>query len=113
MIVFLPVAVSGARVQWTSTGPATAFGGAQGYVGTQVFATTSAPASSDSFSGGVRRTAGGALRIFDATAGLPSDAVRLGGFAFRQDGRLCVAFSDPDARLSGVPVKSDGRVCFA
>jgi len=84
----------------------------QAYSGTIAFIDDGAVAAEDSFNGGFRRTSMGALRVYDATAGLPANTVVTQGISRTSDGQVCfttdaitTAFS-----LNGLSLTSDGRV---
>lgn len=93
---------------------ATSWIGAQGYTDEQPIGTTDAVDAADAFSAGVRYTSGGAVRLHDATAGLPAGAVQVGGgFAVSSDGQLCFtsdAVASDSTLIGGVAVTPDGRV---
>lgn len=75
--------------------------------------TTAAVDAADAFNGGFRYTSTGALRIYDATAGLPSPVTEHRGFSMTSDGQVCVttgAIGADVARLNGAAVDSSGRI---
>lgn len=86
--------------------------GPQAYTSAAAIGSTAAVDAADAYSGGVAYSSGGAVRLVDATAGVPAGAVTLGGFAVSA-GALCYTSGAPDAssvRIAGVAVTQDGRV---
>ena len=89
------------------------YAGAQGYTATFPRGTTTAVATTDVYNGGARYTQGGILRLYDATAALPSGYVNVGGMAFSSTGQLCYTTAAPDSSsqfIGGVACKQDGTV---
>lgn len=87
--------------------------GKLGYTAGFARGTTTAVNAADTRANGLRYTASGILRLYDATAGLPAGSVTLGGFAVSTDGQLCYTTAAPDASsvfLGGVAVTQNGRV---
>lgn len=87
--------------------------GKLGYTAGFARGTTTAVNAADTRANGLRYTASGILRLYDATAGLPAGSVTLGGFAVSTDGQLCYTTAAPDASsvfLGGVVVTQNGRV---
>ena len=88
----------------------------QAYVGNgtadAVYLTTDAVAASDGIVGGFRYTTAGALRAYDATAGLPAGTSTNQGIAMTSDGQVCysTAASGTYFNIAGVAVDSSGRV---
>jgi hypothetical protein len=114
LIPFLPAAMDSSGVVTFLANGTTGVSwiGAQAYATDKPIASTSAVDAADVRSGGVAYTSGGAVRLTDATAGLPAGAVTIGGFAVSA-GALCYTTDAPDSsstRLGGVAVASDGRV---
>ena len=76
------------------------------------FADTSAVAASDGIVGGFRYTTAGALRVYDATAGLPANTSVNQGVAMTTDGQACYT-TDVNTtyfNLAGVALDSISRV---
>jgi hypothetical protein len=89
--------------------------GSQGYYDGVLRGTFTVVAASDMFSGGMRYTQAGIMRLYDATAGLPVGSVTLGGFAVSVTGQLCVttdAITAASKFIEGVAVQQDGTVHF-
>lgn len=87
--------------------------GPQAYNSASPLGDTAAVDAADTRAGGVRYTTGGAIRLVDATAGLPAGAVNIGGFAISTSGQLCYTTDAPTAssvKIGGVAVTQDGRV---
>ena len=88
----------------------------QAYVGNgtadAVYFTTDAVAASDGFVGGFRYTTAGALRAYDATAGVPAGSSVNQGIAMTSDGQVCYSTDNPSTvfNLAGVAVDSVGRI---
>ena len=88
----------------------------QAYVGNgtadAVYLTTDAVAAADGFVGGFRYTTAGALRAYDATAGLPAGTSTNQGIAMTSDGQVCysTAASGTYFNIAGVAVDSSGRI---
>lgn len=86
---------------------------AQAYLMDSACVTTASVAASDTYNGGFRYTTDGALRIYDATAGVPAGANTNQGVKLTSNGQLCIttnAISTDKASLNGVSVDSAGRV---
>ena len=77
-----------------------------------VYLTTDAVAAADGFVGGFRYTTAGALRAYDATAGLPAGTSTNQGIAMTSDGQVCysTAASGTYFNIAGVAVDSSGRI---
>ena len=88
----------------------------QAYVGNgtadAVYFTTDAVAASDGIVGGFRYTTAGALRAYDATAGVPAGSSVNQGITMTSDGQVCysTAASGTYFNIAGVAVDSSGRV---
>ena len=69
-------------------------------------------ATADHYNNGLRFTTVGALRIYDATAGLPATTNTHLGMAMTTDGQVCVTSGASTAPyvLNGVAMTNDGRV---
>jgi hypothetical protein len=110
------------RLNAVATGTVTRFISGQGYV-EQVAGTiakplmvTEAVAAADGWVGGFRYRADGALRLVDATAGLPAGARAKAGVMFSTTGQLCYtsdAVGSDVVRIDGVAITNDGRVYIA
>lgn len=97
----------------TSASTADSWDGCQAYVAQFPLGDTSAVAASDTKSEGFNYTAAGAVRLVDATAGLPAGSVVNGGFAASSGGGLCYTTAVPDTSsvfIGGVACTQDGRV---
>lgn len=78
-------------------------------------ATTAAVDATDSYISGFRYTSSGALRLYDATAGLPTPVYYQQGIALTKDGQACytsAAYNPLDARAldTGLAVTNNGRM---
>lgn len=73
---------------------------------------SSGSAASDAYIGGFRYTSGGALRIYDATAGDPSPLLVNQGIAVTSDGQVCVSngVNTTYTNLNGIAVSPTGVV---
>ena len=96
----------------TSTGAP--FIAAQAYDSTYqaLWVDTGAVAAADGRNNGLRFTTAGALRVYDATAGLPATTNTHLGMAMTTDGQVCItsgASTSPYV-LNGVAMTNDGRV---
>ena len=107
------------RLNAVATGTTTRFISGQGYVeqgaGTvaKPLMVTQAVNAADTWVGGFRYRADGALRLVDATAGLPAGAVAKAGVMFSTTGQLCYTSAAVGAdvvKVDGVAVMNDGRV---
>ena len=70
-------------------------------------------ATADEFNAGFRYTSAGALRVYDATAGLPANTHINQGIALTTDGQACYITSAIGAdvtRLNGAAIDSSGRL---
>jgi len=90
--------------------------GPQGYFGSVPRGTLTVVAGSDVYAEGLRYTPSGAIRLLDATAGLPANPVYVGGVAVSQSGQLCIT-TDPVTASSvfvqgGLACQQDGAVHF-
>lgn len=75
--------------------------------------TTAAINAADAFVDGFRYTSTGALRIYDATAGLPASSSTNHGLTMTDDGQVCIttaATAAGDASLRGMLLDSLGRL---
>lgn len=61
----------------------------QAYVGGRPLVATASGTSTDSFLGGFRYRSDGALRVFEASAGIPAGSSRQAGVAITMDGAAC------------------------
>jgi hypothetical protein len=107
------VAVTG-QVNAAGSGTVTTVNAGQGYVGEKPLFVTEAVATSDTYNGGLRYRTDGALRVVDATAGLPANAsINQEGIAQSTTGQVCYT-SDAVAAGSpihgGVATTHDGRL---
>jgi len=77
-----------------------------------VFADTGAVAATDGIIGGFRYTTAGALRVYDATAGLPANTHVNQGIALTTDGQVCynTAVNTVYTNLNGVALDNSDRV---
>lgn len=100
------------QVQAVDTGTVSSFIAGQGYVLGSPLVTDEAVSTKDTLSGGFRYRYDGALRIHDATLGVPAKSFISQGLRVTGVGQLCVILDDPsDAfSLAGVAVAADGRV---
>jgi hypothetical protein len=110
------VAATG-QVTAVSSGTVTSHNAGQAYVGTAPLMVTEAVAAGDTYNGGFRYRADGALRLVDATAGLPANAaISQEGIAQSTTGQVCYT-SDAVAAGSpihgGVATTHDGRLYVA
>lgn len=104
-------------MQAVGSGTVTTVNAGQGYVGSSPLFVTEAVATSDTFNGGFRYRTDGALRVVDATLGLPANArVNQEGIAQSTSGQVCYT-SDAVAAGSpihgGVATTHDGRLYAA
>lgn len=115
-MLLLATLLSSGAVPFLTDAGASAQVGVQGYVGGAPLGTVAAVAATDGFFGGVKYTANGSVRLYDATAGLPAGSRVLGGFAVSTDGQLCYTTAAPDSSsvfIGGVACTQDGRVHVA
>lgn len=102
------------QVQAVDTGTVTQTIAAQGYVGSSPLVSTDSPTVTDNYAGGFKYSSGGALRIYDATAGLPAVSYPFGSVRVTANGQLCVNISSVDTDdvvyVGGLAVTNDGRV---
>ena len=107
------------RVNAVSTGTVSTFSSGQGYVeqgaGTvaKPLMVTQAVAASDTWVAGFRYRADGALRLVDATLGLPAGATNNAGVMMSTSGQVCYtsdAVSSDVVSNEGVAVTNNGRV---
>jgi hypothetical protein len=106
------------RVNAVSTGTVTRFVSGQGYVEQAAgsvalpLMVTEAVASSDTWVAGFRYRADGALRLVDATLGLPAGATNNAGVMMSTSGQVCYTSDAVSASdvvlLNGVALTSDG-----
>ena len=77
-----------------------------------VYFTTDAVAASDGIVGGFRYTTAGALRAYDATAGVPAGSSVNQGIAMTSDGQVCYSTEASGVffNIAGVAVDSSGRI---
>ena len=86
---------------------------AQAYLMDAACVDAGAVAAGDSFNAGFRYTVDGALRVFDATGGLPASSSVNQGVAMTDDGQACYttdAIGADVARLNGAAIDSDGKL---
>jgi hypothetical protein len=107
------VAATG-QISAVSTGTVSSFNAGQAYVGKTPLMVTQAVAAGDTYNGGFRYRSDGALRLVDATAGLPANSQRSQeGIAQSSTGQVCYT-SDAVAAGSpfhgGIATTHDGRV---
>jgi hypothetical protein len=107
------VAATG-QINAVATGTVSSHNAGQAYVGAAPLMVTQAVAAGDTYNGGMRYRSDGALRLVDATAGLPANAVRTQeGIAQSTTGQVCYT---SDAVAAGSPIHGgiatthDGRV---
>lgn len=67
-------------------------------------------AGGDEYANGLLMTDAGQIRYFDATAGLPVDAVWSNGLPRANDGALCVSTGALATYSNGLPMVSNGAV---
>lgn len=86
--------------------------GSQGYSQNYAVATLSAIDSTDPYVSGARYREDGCLRLYDATAGLPSGVQYVGGVAFTSTGQMCITTDAVTNAIyiSGMAVRQDGAV---
>jgi hypothetical protein len=112
-IVLSAVASTG-QVVAVSTGTVTTHVAGQAYVGNDPLMVTEAVAAGDSFSGGFRYRSDGALRVVDATAGLPANSlITTEGIAQSPSGQVCYtsdAVGADSVLHGGVATTNDGRL---
>ena len=107
-LIFLPSSLNSAgQVQAVTEGTVTSFNGGQAYVGSSPLVTTEAVEATDSFSGGLRYRADGALRVVDSAGSFYAS-----GVAVTAAGQLCISTDEPSgtATAGGVATTADGRV---
>lgn len=100
------------RVQATATTTGAKFQGGQAYVGSRAVVDAGAVAATDVSHAGFRYTSGGALRVYDATAGLPTPVNVNQGVVMTEDGQACYS-SDANATvavLNGMSLTKDGAI---
>lgn len=105
------------QVAAVSTGTPASWNSGQAYVGTSPLMVTEAVAAGDTWNGGFRYRSDGALRIVDATAGLPANSrVNQQGIAQATDGAVCYTSDAPGSGtviVGGVGCLQDGRLHVA
>lgn len=101
-------------VNAVGSGTVTTVNAGQGYVATAPLFVTENPAAGDAWNGGLRYRSDGALRVVDATAGLPANArISQEGIAQSTSGQVCYTTDAPGAGSTihgGVATTSDGRL---
>lgn len=98
----------------TVSGAATLNGAAYDPEFDALYVTTEAVAASDAFIGGFRYRSDGALRVVDATAGVPAGSNTNQGIALSSDGQLCYTTTPGTTfNLNGVAVDTERRVYAA
>lgn len=116
MVPFLPTVCDSSGVATVDTGSPTASDfwiGPQRYGAALVYVSTDAVADTDTRMNGLRYTSDGALRVYNATGGMPAGAVFLGGIGVSSDGQLCVTTAAVGAStqmIGGNAVSSEGAL---
>lgn len=84
----------------------------QQYDATHAYAVTDAVAATDQFTAGFRYTSDGALRVYDATGGLPSPVNSHRGIAMSSDGAACITTDVITSAflINGISLTGDGRI---
>lgn len=100
------------RVQAVTTGTPIASIGGQGYVLDTALVSSDAVDSADAFIAGFRFTTDGAIRIYDATLGLPAATNVNKGYVMSDDGQLCVTTAANVLTYvnNGIAQDEEGRV---
>lgn len=87
---------------------------AQAYLMDSACVDAGAVTAGDSFNGGFRYTVNGALRVYDATAGLPASNSVNQGITMTDSGQACyttAAIDEDDvSRVNGMAVSGNGRI---
>jgi hypothetical protein len=99
-------------VMATLTGTPTGVLQGQAYVGTYPLVSAT-PDATDAWLNGFRYSTAGALRIYDASAGLPANTSSNQGITMSSTGLACVniaAVGSDVVYVNGVPVTNDGRI---
>lgn len=86
----------------------------QGYIAGKPFVATASGTSTDGYNSGFRYSKAGALRVYDASAGVPANSTFNAGIAVTPDGAACFiatasASSVGTAFLVGICLDSQGR----
>ncbi len=101
------------HVEGKLSGTPDGFAAGQGYIAGKPFIATASGTSTDSWVGGFRYTSGCALRVFDASAGVPVGSSRNAGIAITSDGAACfvatASASNTGSAIMGITVDSAGR----
>lgn len=96
------------------TGSANSFIAGQGYSATNPIVSADPVANTDNYLGGLKYSADGELRVYDATAGLPVYYTYNKGIATTEDGQACIQTDPFDANdvayINGVALTADGRI---
>lgn len=105
---------SDGQIQAAAAGTVTTVNAGQGYVGLKPLFVTEGVAAGDTFNGGLRYRSDGALRVVDATAGLPANAtISQEGIAQSTSGQVCYTSAAVGAGSiikGGVAMLQDGRI---
>ena len=100
-------------VEGKLSGTPDGFAAGQGYIAGKPFVATASGTATDGFLGGFRYSSTGALRVFDAGAGVPAGSVLNAGIAVTPDGAACfiatASASATGVAIMGITVDGNGR----
>lgn len=100
-------------VEGKLSGTPDGYSGGQAYIAGKPFVATASGTATDGYIAGFRYSSTGALRVYDASAGVPANSTVHAGFAITPDGAVCfIATASASATgiaITGLTVDGVGR----